>query len=492
MDSLRKLFITGITGSVGSWVARQALEDGTALVALVREDGTHHITDRIRNALAIAGREEPMDRIEALAGDITCDLDRQRLPEACRGVDAVIHCAASMNFADEYASQNYAVNVEGTRRMLELAEALNVPFVYVSTAYIAGEHGGVVREEPLPEPTAFNNSYEKTKYLAEQAVFAWNRRTGLDAWIFRPSIILGDSQTGRIVNFDAMYNILRFLDMVSGRLDGQTLRVGADPDATKNCIPVDYLARSVWHVFRNADPGIYHITHPAPLRLSELEIILKQLFDIENARFVAPEQFEGTRLSKPELLFRRSASVYFPYLLKEPVFNRARSDAVLRQILPCPALDVSYFDRILNYARQSQWGQDHGQAYRPEKDQLIVKTYYDTFLQEKIGQQLLPDLKRLNSQFNIYISDVRDSCRTLTIRQGVLERISNNGLAYECTFSVNFDTFRKITAGTLAPQDAFFNRDVDIEGDIETGLKLATVLAVFFKKYPYLPDSRHE
>ena len=492
MEAIRRIFITGMTGSAGSWIARQALADGVHLVALVREDGLNHVDERVRNVLSVAGYEDGMDRVQVFAGDISHDHCQQDLIEACRSVDAVIHCAASMNFADEYADRNYEVNVEGTRRMLEIAETLKVPFVYLSTAYIAGRTEGVVREESYPEPGAFNNSYEQTKYQAEAVVLDWSRRTGMDAWIFRPSIMLGDSRTGRMINFDAMYNILRFLDMVSGRMNGQSLRVGADPNTTKNCIPVDYMARSVWHLFRHAAAGIYHITHPRPLRLGELEIIFKQLFDIDNTSFVAPEQLEGVHLTKPEILFRRSASVFFPYLQREPVFDRSGTDAALGSGLPCPVLDVNYFYRVIDYARRAQWGQNHEQACRGDGERARVQSYYDTFLREKIGDQLLPDLKRLNAQFKIIVSDVEDSCRTLTIRRGVLENISDNGLDVECAFTVNFATFQKITAGTLAPQEAFFRRDIEIGGDIETGLKLATVLSAFFKKYPFFPDTRHE
>ena len=55
----------------------------------------------------------------------------------------------------------------------------------------------------------------------------------------------------------------------------------------------------------------------------------------------------------------------------------------------------------------------------------------------------------------------------------------------QCTYTVNHRTFADIVSGRLAPQKAFFQRKVEIDGDMETGLRLATVLADFFKQWPY-------
>ncbi len=491
LKSVKNLLVSGITGSVGSWIGRQALQNGACLTVLVREDGNNHLVDRVRNTLSVIGCEGAMDSIHVFPADISQDFCKDQLIEACGSVDAVIHCAASMNFAEDYADRNEAVNVRGTLRMLDIAEILNVPFVYLSTAYAAGCSTEIIFEESL-RPTVFNNSYEKTKFQAEQAVLAWGRRTGLDVWIFRPSIVLGDFQNGRMIHFDAMYAILRFLDMISGKLNGQALRVGADPNTTKNCIPVDYLAQAVWRILCQGGPGIYHITNPNPFCLRKLEKIFKELFDIETASFVAASELQKDHLSRPEMMFKRAASVYFPYLQHEPVFDRSRTDRVLGQTLPCPVLDKSYFQRIIQYARQVKWGQSSSQPRLSAGEKAFVMSYYDAFLTEKIGRQLLPDLKRLTAQFKILVSDIDDSSRTLVIRQGILERISENGQDCECSFTVNFRTFQRITSGQMTPQEAFFRKDIDIQGDIEAGLKLATVLSAFFKKYPYVSDSIYE
>lgn len=54
-----------------------------------------------------------------------------------------------------------------------------------------------------------------------------------------------------------------------------------------------------------------------------------------------------------------------------------------------------------------------------------------------------------------------------------------------CCYVCDTATFKAIVNGTISPQDAFFDLRVDIEGDVELGLKLSPVLETFFKRYPW-------
>ena len=82
----------------------------------------------------------------------------------------VIHSAASVAF-DLPIEEARAINVEGTRRVLDFAGA--VPdlqrVAYVSTAYVAGDRRGTVYEDDR-ETGTFRNSYERSKHEAEAVV----------------------------------------------------------------------------------------------------------------------------------------------------------------------------------------------------------------------------------------------------------------------------------------------------------------------------------
>jgi nucleoside-diphosphate-sugar epimerase len=80
------ILLTGITGSVGSWMARTILEDGGRVVAVVRAESEPAAAARIRNAMAIVGTEESADRIIAVCGDI-CDPEFARRGPRKRDAD---------------------------------------------------------------------------------------------------------------------------------------------------------------------------------------------------------------------------------------------------------------------------------------------------------------------------------------------------------------------------------------------------------------------
>jgi predicted lipid carrier protein YhbT len=107
-----------------------------------------------------------------------------------------------------------------------------------------------------------------------------------------------------------------------------------------------------------------------------------------------------------------------------------------------------------------------------------------------MNKQLLPNLRSLSATCRINVEDVGRSW-ALKIKQGRLVKISHNSMSCQCSFLVNFDTFCRVVSGRLVPQKAFFKRKIDIQGDMETGLKLATVLAEFFQKWPYQPVVEH-
>ena len=98
---------------------------------------------------------------------------------------------------------------------------------------------GPVPERALVEPRSFRNSYEAAK--AESEVFLLEQMDrGLSATIHRPGMVVGDSVTGKIIQFQVFYHLCEFL---SG-----SRTFGVIPDARGyrlDIIPVDYVARAI-------------------------------------------------------------------------------------------------------------------------------------------------------------------------------------------------------------------------------------------------------
>ena len=111
--------------------------------------------------------------------------------------------------------------------------------------------------------------------------------------------------------------------------------------------------------------------------------------------------------------------------------------------------------------------------------------YFTEFLVEKLHRPLLPQLRKLSVVCAIRITGAVERTWTLTIIDGMLDSVSARPSAPACTFTLNATTLAAIISGKLSPQMAFFKRQVEIAGGIETGLRLAFVLGDFFKTYPY-------
>ena len=240
------VLLTGATGFVGREILSRFLErDNRHVYALVRADDDDHA----------AGRLPAHERLTAVAGDIErpglglADGARDRVRDE---VTNVVHCAASVSF-DLPLEESRTVNVEGTRNVLELARSCTrlERFSYVSTAYVAGEPGGIFREDELHVGQRFRNPYELSKFEAEVAL----RRegAGLPLQILRPSIVVGDSTTGRTTSFNVLYGPLKAL--ARGRIPA----IPARRDSPVDIVPVDYVADRVHELATGGPNGTFHL-----------------------------------------------------------------------------------------------------------------------------------------------------------------------------------------------------------------------------------------
>ena len=481
------VLLTGATGALGSWLTCEALRRGLRVVAISRDRTLRDARRRLDRAIDIADANAPREHIHVVLGDVLqggCGLTSQlgALPD----LKCIIHCAACTSFDDGKAEESYTTNFEGTMHVLELASELHVPFVHISTAYIAGRRLGVVKEDELDIGQRFNNVYERTKCEAEKYVHQWSARTGLPAIVLRPSIVVGDSRHGRTARFNTLYDFMHAFELIARGNKSRELRVAVRGDVTKNFVPVDYFTQAAWHIIERGVPGTYHITHPAPPTLDELRGIFAQMFGVGGIRFVDDSEFERVPPSRAERIYQRAASTYSAYMSAEPQFDRANTDAAISGMgAEPPAIDLALMSRLLAYARSVNWGRSPTTpSETPSAAPTGVEKYFREFLSSKMHRPLLPDLKGLTATFRIDVKGLPTHW-TLAVERGELISISRNGLPAQCSFLVDVDTFGDIVSGSLSPQQAFFRRRVEIEGEMETGLMLAAVLAEFFQKYPF-------
>jgi thioester reductase-like protein len=254
-----RILLTGATGFVGGELLRRLLvQDRREIVCPVRAASEGAARERGAAALqAILGRAPTMAeraRVHWLRADLeqpALGLTRTRRAELVHDLEEIFHCAASTRF-DLSLEDARRVNVHATLGILDVAAAACARgsfrrLHHVSTAYVAGRAHGRVNADFLPtdDPRAFRNSYERTKAEAERWLRACRDRIPLT--IYRPSIIVGDSRTGRTANWNVVYFPMRL--MAAGRLPF----VPAWGAALLDCVPVDFVVDGLLALGRRPD-----------------------------------------------------------------------------------------------------------------------------------------------------------------------------------------------------------------------------------------------
>jgi thioester reductase-like protein len=335
--------LTGATGFLGGELLVRLLEETDRdIITLIRARDDAAAQARLDETLAmlLPPGAVPPGRVRAVAAHLDqhgLGLTVKQRNALARDVDAVVHCAASVQFTLPL-DEALRINLDGTREMLDLAgRAPGLErFVHVSTAYVAGDRPGPYRENEANVGQRSRNTYEQTKLAAELHV----QSAGLPATsILRPSIVVGDSQTGWTPAFNVIYWPLQAFAR------GLFPVVPADPQARVDIVPVDTVADALL-ALTAGEPhtGTVHVVagDEAPTT-RELATMAAEAFGADIPTFVAPGE-------APEAEER--AGAFLPYFRVRGIFDTARAH---RLGFRAPPLD-EYFPVLLDYARTARWG----------------------------------------------------------------------------------------------------------------------------------------
>ncbi|MBN1320427.1 MAG: AMP-binding protein [Thermoleophilia bacterium] len=353
------VLLTGATGSLGAQIARRLLMRGDLdLYVLVRAEDEPSARSRLQREWWDWEdlREAAGARVRVLAGDVSepqLGLSHATCAELTAKLTHIIHAAADVRLFEPLELLR-AVNVEGTRHVLQVARAAHADhglerFAHLSTAYVAGRCNGLVTEDDLTDRHGFSSPYEQSKYEAELLVR--EASDGLPVSVFRPSMIVGDSQTGAIRTFNTIYYPLRLY------LTGRMSVVSAKRSLRVNLVPVDYVADAVSRLtFDPAALGLTFCLTPQPEDTPSLGEVAdftrrwaaeNMQLELPRTRYVPGVALTGKALKlfrDPELA---TVSRLLPYFQQQPRFIRANADKLLGpyphrwdRILP-PVLDYA-------------------------------------------------------------------------------------------------------------------------------------------------------
>ena len=176
-----KVLVTGASGFLGTALVNELCKGGVAVRAVLREAKQSTLLPSM---------------VEIVWSDIR---DVRKIRETVSGCNAIVHLAAKVHAMDDSgAEQDYqAVNVEGTRNVLEAAVASGVRrVVFVSSVKVFGEETvGCIHETQTPNP---QTAYGRTKWLAEQLVSDYAARQGLTTVSLRLPMVYGPTKKGNL------------------------------------------------------------------------------------------------------------------------------------------------------------------------------------------------------------------------------------------------------------------------------------------------------
>jgi thioester reductase-like protein len=264
--------MTGFPGFLGSALLPRLLARRPEVRAVCLVQARHLETARARVREIEAAHPHVLDRLELVTGDITApglgtDPGARR---ALEQVSEVWHLAAVYDLAvgETLARQ---VNVGGTDRVLEVCRSLPhlTRLQYVSTCYVSGRYPGEFTEDALDEGQEFRNHYESTKFEAEMLVRK-AMADGMPVTVYRPGIVVGDSQTGETLKYDGPYFLAAFLRR---QLPLAVVPAVGEIDTVRVCIvPRDFVvdAMDVLSVSPTAVGQTFALTDPEPPTAREL------------------------------------------------------------------------------------------------------------------------------------------------------------------------------------------------------------------------------
>lgn len=328
--------MTGASGFVGGlWLARMLASGGG------------------RKFIVLTRRPELFsgDRVTAIAAD-----SHNVRPN---NVTEIIHCAADIRFGISIEEAR-AANVEGTRRLLEFARRCPhlEKFAHISSVYAAGKLTGDFDEGPFPSSRGFFNSYQQSKYEAEQLVLG--ALPAVPAAIFRLSTIIGDSR-GAVHQFNYFHHLLKMIpnSAVVPVMPG-------DPAAPVDLIASDWAVVALDYLFEHRfEPGrIFHVCAGprAALPVRKLVDITFRRFGMRPPRLVSLAEYErfasARRMSSDGVVSGMLCVLdrFLPHLALCQSFHNARTAADLNTAgLPVPDID-SYYGQVVDYCIRTKWG----------------------------------------------------------------------------------------------------------------------------------------
>jgi thioester reductase-like protein len=363
MKIKKNVFITGATGFLGSFLIKELLKNPEIKVwALARSNGRLSANQRVIDAIKFAKYKNDklfLNNLEIVEGDVALSnlgiCQKDKYDYLVSKTNYIIHSAALAELTVPLDIIR-SINVEGTRNILKFAMlaqkyGLLKKFNHISTIYVAGAVGAIEFDETMLDIyQGFNNTYEQTKFEAELVVRKYINK-GLNCSIFRPSMIIGDSVSGKTNNFKLFYQPLHFFNKEI--FD----EFPCPAESSINLIHIDTVISDIVKLFDKADKnGVYHLLSPNNILLQHLVIKSSEYFGFKIPNFIDLNDFNISKLSPVKQLMAKPFIPYFNYRTKfkaQSTFNILEGYGLMHDYISLKNLQkIFYYCHKVNFIRK--------------------------------------------------------------------------------------------------------------------------------------------
>ena len=375
--------LTGATGFLGSHLMAAMLTKGYNIIVFGRSAKNESLKERISRLLHWFGIDSCLDQVTCIDTDLSQDnlgIPTGEYSRLCSVVDSVIHCASDTSFSESKREKVMAANIDNLKGILEFSKNAHVGFFhYISTAYVAGNEVTFCKEI-LPSAKSFTNVYEESKATAENIISRFCDKNDIPLSIIRPSIVYGDSQTGRSLKFNALYFPIRSAQSIrdiylndlqnNGGIKASKngifideegylflpLKIYLPLEGDLNIIPVDYFVNATIKIIENCSGGgIFHLTNPFPTTMKIVAKYYCQLMKVKGVEIIYGQMPDNLLRNPAEELFDRFIEPYRPYLSDSRVFDRTNTILETGNLNP-PEFTYEIFKTCMEYAINVNWG----------------------------------------------------------------------------------------------------------------------------------------